>query len=149
LSNTNHIKTRCALIYSGKLIGSYSTNDIRRVTLVTNPVVSHEWEWNRIVTTRNPLFRSFLVPPPPLIEVHEPRQESERSYICVLGYRFCLFLRFWYLILELFRQFGHFFHFIETIFCFKWQSAFQWILIVFPLCCKLKARRYQRSNMEP
>jgi hypothetical protein len=30
---------------------------------------------------------------------------SERSCICVLhGYRFCIFLRFWYMILELFRQ---------------------------------------------
>ena len=38
-----------------------------------------------------------------------PRQESERSCICVLGvcvlgYRFCLFLRYFHWILQLFRQ---------------------------------------------
>ena len=40
--------------------------------------------------------------PPPLIEVPIPSQESEHFFvcICVLGYRFFLFLRFWYLILE-------------------------------------------------
>ena len=47
--------------------------------------------------------------PPHLIEVLVPGQESERSCICVFregANRFCLFLRFFYWILELFRQCG-------------------------------------------
>ena len=41
---------------------------------------------------------------PLFIEVRVPIQEKEQSYTCVLWWRFCLFLRFWYLILKLFRQ---------------------------------------------
>ena len=37
-------------------------------------------------------------------------------------YRFCLFLRFWYLILELFRQFFIFVFVFKSIIIFNWNS---------------------------
>ena len=57
--------------------------------------------WAHTTSLASPLF----------IEVHVPSQESVRSFLCVLRYRFSLFHRFWHLILELFRQCG--------IFCFS------------------------------
>jgi len=36
---------------SGRMISSTSTSGTRRVNLVTNPVISHEWEKNREVLT--------------------------------------------------------------------------------------------------
>jgi hypothetical protein len=42
----------------------------------------------------------------------KPSQESERSYICVLRYCCCIFLRFCYCIVELFQKYGIFMFFI-------------------------------------
>ena len=38
---------------SGRVSSSCSTSDTRRFTLVTNPVISHEWGKDRIVITTN------------------------------------------------------------------------------------------------
>jgi len=53
LSNTNTTKTMDELMCSGRVNSSYSTSDTRHVTLVTNPVISHEWGKNLIVITTN------------------------------------------------------------------------------------------------
>jgi len=42
------------------------------------------------------------VTPPVFIEVSAPIPESARPYICVVEYQFCLFLRFFYCIFEMF-----------------------------------------------
>jgi hypothetical protein len=67
--------------------------------------------------------------PPCFIEVPvpEPSQQSERPCICVSGHRFCLFLPFFYKILELFRECGIF------LFLFIYFVVFFWIIFSF-LC---------------
>ena len=66
------------------------------------------WEFTMSSNTENVTFNICLcyLVLVYFIEVPIPSQESERSCICVLGYRFYFFLRFWYLILELFWQSG-------------------------------------------
>jgi hypothetical protein len=55
-SNTNPTKTRGELMCSGRVRSSFSTSGTRRVTLVTNPVISHEWVWNRAVITESETY---------------------------------------------------------------------------------------------
>ena len=45
------LKTGVELRYSGRVGSSCSTSDVRRVNLVTNPVISHEWGKGREVCT--------------------------------------------------------------------------------------------------
>ena len=67
---------------------------------------------DRIISVRGEVWAHKTILASPLfIEVHVPSQESVRSFLCVLWYRFSLFHRFWHLILEMFRQCG--------IFCFS------------------------------
>jgi hypothetical protein len=47
--------------------------------------------------------------------------ETVFLFVCK-GYRFCLFLRFWYLILELFQQFLVFVFHFKSIIIFNWNS---------------------------
>ena len=56
-----------------------------------------------------------------------PRQESEHHVFVHLKYRFCLFLRFRYLILELFRQCGIFF--IFNFFMLHWNQRLREVFI--------------------
>ena len=67
--------------------------------------------------------------PPCFIEVPvpEPSQQSERPCICVSGHRFCLFLPFFYKILELFRECG--------IFLFLFIYFVVFFLIIFSFLC--------------
>ena len=50
--STNPTKNRC----SGRVSSSCSTCGTGRITLVTNPVISHEWEKDRIVNTTNGIY---------------------------------------------------------------------------------------------
>ena len=61
------------------------------------------------------------------IEVPVPCQESEHHLFVRLRYRFCLFLRFRYLILELFRQCGIFFTF--HFFMLHWNQRLRGVFI--------------------
>ena len=61
------------------------------------------------------------------IQVPVPRQESEHHVFVHLKYRFCLFLRFRYLILELFRQCGIFF--IFNFFMLHWNQRLREVFI--------------------
>ena len=45
------LKSGGELKYSGRVSSSCSTSDIRRVNLVTSPVISHEWRKDREVHT--------------------------------------------------------------------------------------------------
>ena len=91
------------------------------------PLVSKPSRLTR-VTVCDPMYRCWvcgqdirpliilplIIAPPLFIEVSVPSQESEWSCMCVLLYRFYLFLRFLYWILELYRQCGIFvYHFIR------------------------------------
>ena len=53
MSNTNPTKNRGELICSRRISISCSTCGTRRVTLLTNPLISHEWGKNRIVIKTN------------------------------------------------------------------------------------------------
>jgi len=55
------LKTGVELRCSGRTSSSYSTCDTRCVTLVANPVISHEWGKVRIVTTTNGTYRLSYV----------------------------------------------------------------------------------------
>ena len=50
------IKTGDGRGCSGRVISSFSTCGIRRVTLVTNPLISHKWGKNRIVIMTNVIY---------------------------------------------------------------------------------------------
>jgi hypothetical protein len=62
------IKTGCELRFSGS-VSSCSISDTRRVTIVTNPMISHEWGKIRILITSleysNPCFKTALAIVPP------------------------------------------------------------------------------------
>ena len=85
-------------------------------------LIKHVFHW-RIFTVKPTIGMSLL-----RVLVHHftmrwglvviESRESELSYICGLGYPVCLFLRFWYLILELFQLCGFFF-----CFWFKTRSS--------------------------
>jgi hypothetical protein len=49
----NPTKNRGELMSSGRVSNSCSTSGTRRVNLVTNPVISHEWGKGREVFTTN------------------------------------------------------------------------------------------------
>jgi len=48
---TEQMNPTCKFRCSGRVNSSCSTCDTHRITLVTNPVTSHEWEKDRIVNT--------------------------------------------------------------------------------------------------
>ena len=79
---------------------------------VVRPIICYKCLHDSIIslTGENWTHSTSLIPPL-FIEVPVPNQEIERSCICVLVVSICLFLRFWYLILELFGQCG-------VLFCF-------------------------------
>jgi hypothetical protein len=88
--------------------------------------------------------------PPLFIEVHAPRQDSAPSCICVLGasilplstilrltfgtiptvWWFCFFLRFYYWLLELFRQYGDFASFYDLTIDF-WNYSDSMVILFF------------------
>jgi hypothetical protein len=45
------VSSRILISPSGRVSSSFSTSGTRRVNLVTNPVISHEWEKDREVLT--------------------------------------------------------------------------------------------------
>jgi hypothetical protein len=45
---------------SGRVGSSCSSCGTRRATLVTNPVISHEWEMNRVVLTTSGTFPWYM-----------------------------------------------------------------------------------------
>jgi hypothetical protein len=61
LSNTNHTKNQGKLRLSGWVNRSCSTSATCRVTLVTNPVMSHEGGNNQIVITSNGRYQWSFV----------------------------------------------------------------------------------------
>ena len=54
--------------------------------------------WAHKSTLALPLFIKVPVP--------VPSQYSDRPFICLIRYRFCIFLRFWFLILKLLKKCG-------------------------------------------
>ena len=56
------LKTRSELRCCGRVSSSCSTSDTRRVNLVTNPVISHEWGKDREVFTTSGIYPwSFVI----------------------------------------------------------------------------------------
>jgi len=53
------LKTGCELRCFGRVSSSCSTGDIRRVNLVTNPVICHEWGKDREVFTYLLAFNEY------------------------------------------------------------------------------------------
>ena len=53
------LKTRGEHMFSGTVSSSCSTSDIRRVTLATQPVISHEWgKDQKVITTSGTYSRN-------------------------------------------------------------------------------------------
>jgi hypothetical protein len=76
---------------------------------------------NCIISLRGEIWsHNTSLTPPLLTEVPVPNQDSEQSYIvCCRGYRFWLFLWFFYWILELFRQLYFMFFTLLYAHCFS------------------------------
>ena len=55
------LKTRGELTCSGRISSSCSTSDTRRVNLVTNPVISHEWGKDREMFTTSTTYPWLFV----------------------------------------------------------------------------------------
>ena len=56
-----HLKTGSELGCSGRVLSSCSTSENRRVYLVTNPVICHEWRKDREVFTTSGTYPSSFV----------------------------------------------------------------------------------------
>jgi hypothetical protein len=57
----NPLKSRGELVCSGRVSSSCSTSGTRRVNLVTNPVISHEWGQDREVFTTSGTYPCSLI----------------------------------------------------------------------------------------
>jgi hypothetical protein len=98
-SNTNPTKIGVELRCSGRVSSSCSTSDTRRVNLVTNPVISHEWgklsKWWLQLNQEEPLIKLFPELLTPLEHLSSPpdfsRVRITRSLaICVWFVDHCL-----------------------------------------------------------
>jgi hypothetical protein len=57
--NTHYTNYRGEHMFSGTVSSSCSTSDIRRVTLATQPVISHEWgKDQKVITTSGTYSRN-------------------------------------------------------------------------------------------
>jgi hypothetical protein len=73
----NQLKTGGELMCSGRVSSSCSTGGTRRVNLVTNPVISHEWGNDReVLTTSGTYPWSFVTQ---IFHSDQPRHESESA----------------------------------------------------------------------
>ena len=104
--------------WEGILIINFINNFIAFFMIIT--LFSRLYTWVDILHTRGKhvhgrsfhymgRFRSHKnsLTLPLLNEIPVPSQESERSCICLLGYQFCPFLRFFYwIVVEMFRRCG-------------------------------------------